>query len=112
MPKSEPAKVKKRIAKWKEGQYPTIYANMMGIGMTPFDINVMFGEVTDSDDNSVTGTPKVKILLAPEQAANLMKLLSVAVDSFATTNGALRSAGSVDVVDFSEQLEAAKPKAN
>ncbi len=103
MPKSEP--VKTRTAKWKDVEYPALYANMMGIGMTPFDINIILGEVTGSDETSVTGTPKIKILLAPEQAVNLMKLLSIAVDSYAKSNGALRTAGAVNVADVTKEME-------
>jgi hypothetical protein len=101
----------KRIAKWKEIDFPAIYANMMGIGMTPFDINLIFGEVLESDEKSLTGRPLVKVLLAPEQAANLVKLLSIALESYGTTNGALRTAGAIDVKEMTEQMiQAQKPK--
>jgi len=106
MPKVDAAKVKRRIAKWKEGEFPTVYCNMMGIGMTPFDINIIFGEVVEGDETSLTGVPRVKILLAPEQAVNLMKLLSVAVDAYVKANGSIRTAGAVDVVEMSGQFEA------
>lgn len=113
MPKSEKTVARKRVAKWKEVEHPTLYINMMGIGMSPFDINLILGELTESDENSITGTPKIKILLAPEQAANLVKLLSIAIDSYAKANGALRTAGAIDVADVTEQMErATKPKVN
>jgi hypothetical protein len=52
-------------------------------------------------------------MLAPEQAHNLMTLLSVAVESYAKTNGALRTSGAVDVGEFAKQMEASKkPKVN
>ena len=106
-------KTVKRIAKWKEVDFPAIYSNMMGIGMTPFDINIIFGEMAESDENTITGRPLIKLLLAPEQAANLMKLLSVALDAFARTNGTLRTAGAVDLQETTEQMiKATTPKAN
>ncbi len=61
--------------KWKEQDYPTVYANLMGVGMTPFDIAIVFGEVGDSTATEVIGIPRLKLLLAPEQAANLQKIL-------------------------------------
>jgi hypothetical protein len=106
MPQSEPAQTTKRIAKWKDVEYPTVYANMMGIGMTPFDINIIFGEVLEGDENSITGLPKTKILLSPEQAANLIKLVSIALDAYVKVNGPTRTAGAVDVVEASGQFEA------
>lgn len=96
--------------KWKEQEHPTFYSNMLGIGMTPFDITVIFGEVTEADGTTVTGTPRVKVLLAPEQAVNLMKMLSVAVDSFTKTNGAIRTAGAVDAAEMARNIEASKAK--
>jgi hypothetical protein len=97
----------KRTAVWETKEHPTVYANMMGIGMTPFDINVVFGEILHSDDKTLTGTPRVKVLLTPEQAQNLVKLLTVALNTYVKTNGAVRAAGAVNVVDFAESFEAA-----
>lgn len=94
----------KRIAKWKEIEFPAIYANMMGIGMTSFDINLIFGEVLESDEKTLTGRPLVKVLLAPEQAANLVKLLSIALESYATTHGTLRTSGAIDVKEITDQM--------
>lgn len=96
----------KRTAKWLEVEHPSIYANMLGIGMTAFDVNVIFGELIKAEESSVTGTPKVKIIFSPEQAQNLIKLLTIAVNAYAKANGPLRSAGSVDVEEFSQNFEA------
>ena len=80
----------------------------MGFGMTPFDIALMFGLIGDSTPTEVTGIPLVKVILSPEQAANLFKLLSVAISTFAESNGQLRLAGAVDVEDLRLKVEAAK----
>lgn len=112
MAKTEPVKAIKRVAKWKEVEVQTVYANMMGIGMTPFDINIIFGEVAETDADSLTGVPKIKILLAPEQALNLIKLLSFAVDAYVKSNGTMRTSGAVDVGELSVQLEALTKKVN
>ena len=96
--------------KWKELEHPTVYSNMIGVGMTPFDINLIFGEVVESDGNTVTGAPRVKILLSPEQVANLQKLLSVTMNAYTKANGPIRTAGAVEIAELTEQIEAAMPK--
>lgn len=110
MKKTESKDAVTRSMKWKEQEHPTVYSNMIGIGMTPFDINLIFGEVVDSDKETVTGSPRVKILLSPEQAANLQKLLSVTMDAYTKANGPIRSAGAVDVADLTARVEATMPK--
>ena len=100
-----------QIMKWKEQEHPTVYANVMAFGMTPFDIALVFGEIGDSTSTEVTGIPRVKILLAPEQAANLMQLLGVALKTFVENNGQLRTAGAVNLEDVHKQIaEADKNK--
>jgi hypothetical protein len=77
--------------KWKEKEFPSIYANIMGIGMSPFDIAMMFGEIVDTTFTEITAIPKAKIILSPEQASNLMKLLQFALSNYVKNNGQLRS---------------------
>jgi hypothetical protein len=107
---TESKKEVKRLMKWKEQEHSSIYSNMIGVGMSPFDIHLLFGEVVDADAETVTGVPRVKILLSPEQAFNLQKLLSVAIDVFTKSNGPLRTAGAVDPVEVAADIEAAMPK--
>jgi hypothetical protein len=94
--------------KWKDQEFPSFYANIMGFGMSPFDITLIFGEIGESTASEVTAIPKAKILLAPEQAANLMKLLGVALASYIENNGKLRTAGAVDLEEINAQIAAAK----
>ena len=96
--------------KWKEIDYPSVYANVMGFGMSPFDIALIFGEIGDSTPSQVLATPKVKLLLSPEQAANLMKLLGVALSAYVQNNGPLRPGGAVNLEDVTVQLEGQSPK--
>jgi hypothetical protein len=42
--------------------------------------------------------PRVKVLLAPEQAANLAKLLNSVLDQYVKNNGQLRTSGKVDLI--------------
>jgi hypothetical protein len=109
---SEKVAVQGQKQRWKEQEYPTVYSNLMGFGMTPFDINLIFGEVDSATTTEVVGIPRVKLILTPEQAANLYKMLGVAVQAFVANNGALRSVGAIDVDSISKQVEDLKTKVN
>lgn len=97
---------------WKDGEYPTVYSNQIGVGMTPFDLAIVFGEVQNSDEATVTGIPRVKILLAPEQASNLIQLLTVALEHYSNANGPLRTSGAVDPVELQARIERQNKKVN
>jgi hypothetical protein len=97
-----------QILKWATQEFPSVYANVMGFGMSPFDISLVFGELGEANPTSVTGIPRVKVLLSPEQAANLMKLLALAIESYTETHGQIRNAGAVDVEQLKAQMEAQK----
>ena len=111
MENTQPKLPSGQVMKWKEQDYPTVYANLMGFGMSPFDIALVFGEIGDSTVSEVTGIPKVKVLLSPEQAANLAKLLGVAIATYVQNNGQLRTAGAVSLDDINSQLSAQLVKA-
>src|SRR5260370_29817335 len=76
-----------QVVKWKELDHPSVYANIIGFGMSQFDINLIFGEIGDSTPSQAVAIPKVKVFLTPEQAANTMKLLSVALEAYVAGNG-------------------------
>jgi hypothetical protein len=99
-----------QLVKWKEQDYPTVYANIIGFGMSPFDIFVIFGQIGESTPSEVNAIPKVKVLLSPEQALNLKKLLGLAVDAYAANNGQLRTSGEVNLADIDDQMKALKIK--
>lgn len=101
-----------QVMKWKEVEYPSVYANIMGFTMSPFDIALILGEIGESTPTEVSATPRVKLLLSPEQAANLMKLLSVALTTYVQNNGQLRPGGAVNLEDVTLQLEALAAKAD
>ncbi len=108
MEKPRPKLPSGQVVKWKEQECPTVYSNIMGFGMTPFDIALNFGEIGESTTTEVIGVPRVKVLLSPEQASNLMQLLGVALKKFTENNGQLRTAGAVNIVEISKQLDAQK----
>ena len=80
----------------------------MGFAMSPFDISLIFGEIGESTPTEVTGIPKVRVILSPEQASNLLKLLEVAVETYVANNGQLRTSGAVNVAELNKQVEALK----
>ncbi|MGP8258784.1 MAG: DUF3467 domain-containing protein [Acidobacteriaceae bacterium] len=87
-----------RTATFKDIEHPTVYSNIIGIGSTPYDIALMFGEVTSSTDTTVEGTPRVKVLLSPEQASNLAMMIKTVLENFVENNGPLRVKGAVNFV--------------
>lgn len=75
---------------WKDVAHPSVYTNIMQVGLTPFDIGLVFGEVEKANAREVTCIPKAKIVLAPEQAANLLQMLAAALQAYAQQYGQLR----------------------
>jgi hypothetical protein len=97
-----------QVVKWKDQETPTVYANIIGYGMSAFDIYLLFGEIGEATSSEVTAIPKVKTFLSPEQASNMMKLLSVAVDDYVARYGPLRTVGAVNLDDIKAQVKAQK----
>jgi hypothetical protein len=97
-----------QVVKWKEQDHPTVYANIIGFGMSPFDITLIFGEIGDSTPSEVIAIPRVKVFLSPEQAANAVKLLGIALDTYVGNNGPLRTVGAIDPEEIKAQVEAQK----
>ena len=97
-----------QVVKWKAQETPTVYANIIGFGMSAFDIYLLFGEIGESTSSEVNGIPKVKVLLTPEQASNTMKLLSIGLDNYVARYGALRAAGAIDMDNIKDQMKAQK----
>lgn len=91
--------------KWIESDLVSNYANIMALSMTPFDISVTFGQIGVASQTEVEASAKAKIILSPEQASNLMKLLTVAVGKYVSGNGQLRASGAVDEEAFSKAVE-------
>jgi hypothetical protein len=98
-----------QTVKWKDdAAFPLVYANLMGFTLTAFDIGILLGLVGDSTPTEVTGIPQVKIVLAPEQAENLMRLLGLALETYVSQHGPLRKSGAVNLADLQKQIENAK----
>jgi hypothetical protein len=97
-----------QVVKWKDSDHPSVYANIIGFSLTPFDLSFIFGEIGESTPSELTGIPRVKVIVSPEQAANLMKLLGVALNTYVSGNGQLRPGGAVNIEDLNSQIEAQK----
>jgi hypothetical protein len=106
MEKSQPKLKAGQIVKWKEQEFPSVYSNIMGFGLSAFDITLIFGEIGEVTPTEVTGIPKAKVILVPEQAANLIKLLEIGLATYVQNNGALRTSGAVDMEVLASQVEA------
>lgn len=83
--------------KWKDKEYLSVYANIMAFSMSQFDISLIFGQIENGSPSELIASPQVKVTLAPEQAANLVRILNVAIETYTNSSGALRTAGAVDV---------------
>jgi hypothetical protein len=99
-----------QVVKWKDEDFPFIYSNIIGFGMSGFDIYLQFGQLGESTPVEVNAIPKVRVILSPEQAANVVKLLTVAVETYIANNGQLRTVGAVNVDDINTQLKTLKLK--
>ena len=104
--KSGPTLKTGQMVKWREQEFPSIYSNILGFGLSAFDVTLIFGEIGDATPTEVTGIPRAKVILVPEQAANLLKLLEIGLATYVQNNGPLRTSGSVDMELLATQVEA------
>ena len=94
--------VSPQTIEWLKEQHPSVYSNILAVGITPFDLSIVFGEVAGANPSSVMAKPLVKILISPEQASMLMQLLQQSLRIFTEGNGPLRPVGAraLDPQDF------------
>ena len=82
----------------------------MGFALSPFDITLIFGEIGDATPTEVVGIPKARVILSPEQAANLIKLLDLGLATYVQNNGQLRTSGAVDTDLLASQVRSQSVK--
>jgi hypothetical protein len=109
--KSLPKLPSGQVVKWRVQDTTSVYANIIGFGMSGFDIYLLFGEIGESTSSEVTAIPKVKVFLTPEQASNTMKLLGIGVENYVARYGALRTSGAIDMENIKDQMKAQKAPA-
>jgi hypothetical protein len=78
---------------WNDEQIPSVYANVMAVGITPFDISILLGEVESASASIVKAKPRVKVIVSPEQASLLMQTIGQALAKFIEGSGQLRPVG-------------------
>jgi hypothetical protein len=100
-----------QVVKWQEQTAPPVYANIIGFGMSAFDVYLLFGEIGESNSTEVIAIPKIKVFLSPEQASNTMKLLGIALDNYVERYGPLRTVGMLNPDDIKSQFQAHKAAA-
>ncbi len=97
-----------QTTKWREAEIPSLYSNLMAFSMTPNDISLLFGEIESATPTEITGKPLMKVVLSPEQAHNLAKFLTLAVERYVQDNGVLRKAANVDEAAIKKVLDTQK----
>jgi len=75
---------------WNEVEAQTVYGNVVGVGSTPYDINIVIGQIEGATAEQVNAKPLVKVILSAELAANLATLLGVILEGYVSGNGPLR----------------------
>ena len=56
-------------------QYRTVYTNNASMNLTAFDVQIVFGEMVDSEGDNITVEKKVKIAMSPQHAKILTGLM-------------------------------------
>jgi hypothetical protein len=101
-----------QVVQWNNDHLVSHYSNLMALSMSAFDISIIFGELGQASPETVEGIAKAKIILCPEQALNLMTLLSIAVQKFTEGNGPLRASAKVDGDAFKKAIDDSRVKTN
>jgi hypothetical protein len=68
----------------------TAYSNIAQVIATAFDIQIVFAEMVETDDEVVRAQPRARIVMSPEQAMLLVHTLSSRLNQFQEANGPLR----------------------
>jgi hypothetical protein len=81
----------------KAPDHKTVYSNVVRIGITPFDIKIVFGQVVDQ----VPGDPAqqtedlVTVIMSAEEAKAMIPFVQQAVQSYETRFGKIRDVTSL-----------------
>jgi hypothetical protein len=69
---------------------PKFYANVASVLSTPFDVQIIFGEVAEVTEERAVGKAEVRIVMSPEHAGLLLEALALRLKSYAEQYGKLR----------------------
>lgn len=89
---------------WKAVDVPNIYANVVGVGSTPYDVNIVLGEIDTATPEEITANPRLKLTLSPELAANVHTLLGLILDGYVKGNGPLRTQSLANADEMKRRL--------
>lgn len=101
-----------QIVTWNEEKQTIYYSNVMGISMTPFDIGVIFAQIGRATPSELEGVVGAKVILAPEQVQNLIKLLTISLQKYVEANGTLRISGALNEDVFTSAFNSATVKSS
>lgn len=76
----------------KAADHKTIYSNVIRTAISPFDIRLVFGQVTDTVPGTfATQTEDLaSVIVAPEEAKALIPVLQQAIDHYEKVYGTIR----------------------
>jgi hypothetical protein len=77
--------------RWKDIEFPSVYANVFGLFITPVDITIVLGEIASADASAIDAVPRMKLVLAPEFATTFLAGVANGVRIFTESHGPLRS---------------------
>jgi hypothetical protein len=87
----EPQKEPGRLKMIGGAECPVFYVNVGAAISTPFDIQLLLGEIVEADEGHVTGQSRVRIVMAPEHALLLAQALAGRIHEYGQSYGNLRS---------------------
>lgn len=70
---------------------PVFYVNVGAALSTPFDIQLLLGDIVEADEGHVTGKSRLRIVMAPEHAALLVQAITSRLQQYAQVYGKLRN---------------------
>ena len=71
-------------------EVPTFYANAGAIIVTPFDMQIIFGELQEVTEDAAKARAIARIIMSPEHAALLLSSLAGQLQEFIKRSGPLR----------------------
>jgi hypothetical protein len=72
---------------------PVFYANVGTVMSTPFDIQLLFGDLVQADSKELLAKATARIVMTPEHAALLLQALTMRIQQYVQIHGKLRRVG-------------------
>ena len=90
--KPEPAPIPERKLELINpvGGLPLVYSNHLQFGQSAQDLRIVFGEITDANDQRVEVTRRVQVTIDWLQAKALKEYVSAFVDLYEKKNGSIK----------------------